>query len=166
MLTLEQLADRAAITDQIYNYARAVDRLDAELGYAVWHADGTADYGADNFIGSGHDFIDHVIPQHAAMLSHAHHMSNIQIRLDGDRAGSETYVLAVLHSEQGGECSRILVNARYIDRWSRREGRWALDHRIAVMDCADVQSVHPLTLRKCGARDRTDESYAVLSNPI
>ena len=53
-LALAALIDRQAITDQIYRYCRAMDRMDHEQGYAIWHEDGTADYGSDVFQGSGH----------------------------------------------------------------------------------------------------------------
>ena len=39
------LLDRQAITEQIYRYCRAVDRLDIPLGHSVFHEDATADYG-------------------------------------------------------------------------------------------------------------------------
>ena len=40
----QNLADRQAITDLIYRYCRSMDRIDAELGYSIWHEDATADY--------------------------------------------------------------------------------------------------------------------------
>src|SRR5262245_11032955 len=40
---LDDLLAKDAIRQQIYNYARAVDRLDRELGNQVWHPDGTVD---------------------------------------------------------------------------------------------------------------------------
>jgi hypothetical protein len=42
---LRTLADRQAITDLIYRYCRAMDRIDPDLGYTIWHEDGVADYG-------------------------------------------------------------------------------------------------------------------------
>ena len=50
---LEAAADRQEITDLIYRYCRAMDRMDHEQGYAIWHEDGTADYGPDVFQGTG-----------------------------------------------------------------------------------------------------------------
>ncbi len=88
MTSLDQVVARQKITDQIYRYCRAMDRIDRALGYSIWHADGTADYG-ENFQGSGQGFIDHVCQQHAGLQHHSHQVSNVIIELDGDRAGSE-----------------------------------------------------------------------------
>jgi hypothetical protein len=162
MTTITELADRQAITDQIYRYCRALDRMDPELGYGVWHPDGTADYGETNYVGPGRGFIDHINRQHAHLLAHSHQVTNILIQLDGDTAGSETYVTATLHMEREGKRLRMLIASRYIDRWSKRDGCWAIDHRIAVMDLAEVSEITSMTLHKTGSRDAADPSYAVL----
>lgn len=165
-LTLSQLSDRQEITDQIYRYCRAMDRMDHALGYSIWHEDGTADYGEANFIGSGRGFIDHVNRQHAHLLAHSHQVTNILITLDGDTAGSESYVTATLQMQRGETRMRILTHSRYIDRWSKRDGRWAIDHRIALMDLTEVGEVTPMPLHKTGSRDTADPSYAVLGQLV
>ncbi|MFA7585323.1 MAG: nuclear transport factor 2 family protein [Novosphingobium sp.] len=161
MATLQEVADRQAITDQIYRYCRAMDRIDHELGHAVWHEDGTADYGT-NWQGSGRGFIDHVCVQHAQLLHHSHQVTNIVIELDGDRAGSEAYVTATLRMERDGRLLQMTVLSRYVDRWSRRDGRWAIDHRIAVTDMDEIREVTPMKPHERARRDKTDPSYAVL----
>lgn len=161
-LNYEAMEDRQAITDQLYRYCRAIDRMDHELGYSVWHEDGTADYGEQSFIGAGRGFIDHVNRQHAGLLAHSHQLSNILIALVGDRAGSEAYCTATLQMQRGEKRVRILVHSRYLDRWSRRHGRWAIDHRIAIMDLAEMAEITPMPLHKSGSRDSADPSYAVL----
>ncbi len=157
---LTQVADRQAITDQIYRYCRAMDRIDHELGYSIWHEDGTADY-EHNFQGTGRGFIDHVCSQHRHLLQHSHQMSNIVIELDGDRAGSESYVTATLRIEREGRLMQMTVLSRYIDRWSKRGGRWALDHRRAVMEMDEIREVTPMKLHSGWTRDRNDPSYEV-----
>lgn len=159
---LQQVADRQAITDQIYRYCRAMDRIDHELGYAVWHDDGTADYGAEVYQGTGRGFIDHVCRQHAQLLTHSHQVTNVVIELDGDRAGSESCVTATLRMEREGRLMQMTVLSRYIDRWSRREGRWAIDHRVTVIDMDEIREVTPMKNHTRGTRDRNDPSYEVL----
>jgi hypothetical protein len=159
---LGALADRQAITDQIYRYCRAMDRMDHALGYSIWHEAGTADYGEGNYIGSGRGFVDHVNLQHAGLLAHSHQVSNILIQLEGEIAGSEAYVTATLQMKRGDKRVRMLVLSRYVDRWSKRKGRWAIDHRIALMDLGEVVEVTPMTLHKTGSRDSADPSYGVL----
>ena len=156
-----QIADRQAITDQIYRYCRAMDRIDHELGYSIWHEDGTADYG-HNYQGTGRGFIDHVCAQHAGLQQHSHQMSNIIIELDGDKAGSESYVTATLRMVRDGKTMQMSVISRYIDTWSKREGRWALDHRRAVMEMDEMREVAPMKVHDFARRDRSDPSYTVL----
>ncbi len=160
--TLREVADRQAITDQLYRYCRAMDRIDHALGYAIWHEDGTADYGADVWQGSGRGFIDHVCSQHGHLLQHAHQVTNIIIELDGDRAASEAYVTARLRMERGGKLLQMVVVSRYLDRWSRRGGRWAIDHRHTVMEMDEIAEVTPMKHHDIARRDRGDPSYSVL----
>lgn len=159
---LREVADRQAITDQIYRYCRAMDRIDHALGYAVWHEDGTADYGADVFVGSGRGFVDHVCEQHGHLLVHSHQVTNIVIELAGDRATSESCVTARLRMERGGKLLQMVVLSRYLDRWSKRDNRWAIDHRQTVMDMDEVREVVPMKQHDTGRRDRSDPSYAFL----
>jgi SnoaL-like domain len=162
MPSLQDVADRQAITDQIYRYCRAMDRIDHELGYSIWHADGTADYGKDVFQGTGRGFIDHVCRQHSGLLHHSHQVTNIIIELDGDRAGSEAYVTATLRMKREGELLQMTVISRYIDRWSKREGRWAIDHRLTVIDMDEIRKVVPMKEHGVAHRDHSDPSYVVL----
>jgi hypothetical protein len=160
--TLRAVADHQAITDQIYRYCRAMDRIDHELGYSLWHDDGTADYGADVFVGSGRGFIDFVCAQHSHVLIHSHQVTNIIIELAGDTASSESCVTARLRIERDGKLLQMEVLSRYLDRWSKRGGRWAMDHRETVMDMDEVREVTPMKQHDRWRRDRTDPSYGFL----
>jgi hypothetical protein len=159
---LRVLADKQAITEQIYRYCRAMDRIDAELGYSIWHEDGIADYGPDIFQGSGHAFIDYVCELHRRTLGQSHQVTNIIIELDGDRAASEAYVTANLRIARSEKLVQRSVLGRYIDQWSRRNDRWAIDRRFTVIDFDEMREVTPLNKAARGSRDRNDPSYAVL----
>lgn len=156
------IADRLAISDLLYRYCRAVDRLDAGLGYSIWHEDGVADYG-DFFQGSGTALIDTVCAHHRHTLYHSHQMSNILIELDGDSAGSESYITANFRMQREGQLLQMTVWSRYVDSWSRRAGSWGLDKRIAIRDFDEVRAVTPLSgVDSEGCRDANDRSYSVL----
>lgn len=162
MIQSTETADKLAIAEQLTNYARAMDRIDRDLGYAVWHPGGTARYGA-MFEGTGHAFIDWVCETHGGMVAHVHRITNVLIVLDGDTAASEAYVHATLRFEQDGTLRQGNVFGRYIDRWSRRAGQWAIDHREYVQDMDEVVEVgQPLVGAFGGRRDRHDPSYTVL----
>jgi SnoaL-like domain len=156
------MTEHVAITDQIFRYCRAMDRMDHELGYSIWHQDGLADYGPEVFQGTGRDFVDHVCVQHSHLLHHSHQMSNVIIEIDGDRAGSESYVTATLRMKRGDVLKQMTVWSRYVDTWSKRDGRWALDKRIAIRDFDEIRDVTAMYDHEVARRDRTDLSYTVL----
>ncbi|MFT4047656.1 MAG: nuclear transport factor 2 family protein [Solimonas sp.] len=160
--SLRAVVDRQQITDLIYRYCRSVDRLDIALGHSVWHEGGYADYGASVYQGDGRGAIDHICAQHRHTLCHSHQISNIIIELDGDRAGSESYVTATLRVRRGEQLMQMSVWSRYVDQWSRRDGRWGLDRRVAIRDLDEVRAVTAMYEHAVGRRDRDDPSYAVL----
>jgi hypothetical protein len=163
---LNALADGQAITDLIYRYCRSVDRLDIPLGHSIWHDDATADYGADVYQGDGRGAIDHICAQHRRVLHHSHQVSNVLIDIAGDRAGSEAYVTASLRAHRSEQLIQMTIWARYIDRWSRRDGRWGLDHRLVIRDFDEIREVTPLHQHDVGRRDRSDPSYGVLERNL
>ena len=155
---LSRLLDKQAITEQLYHYCRGVDRMDTALTRACWHADGTADY-IGMFQGTADGLLDWMWKVHAGMQAHSHQMTNILIELGGDQAASETYVTVVLRTRADAALD-IFVRGRYLDRWSRRNGVWAIDHRIHVPDHATTLPVPEGTpAEAAGARDRSDPSY-------
>ncbi|MAM83729.1 MAG: hypothetical protein CL472_03530 [Acidobacteria bacterium] len=149
---------RQSITDTLYRYCRAMDRIDHALGYSIWHEDGTADYGR-LFQGTGREFIDWVCELHEP-LSHHHQIGNILIQVDGDKAGSEAYVTTNLMATQDGRQMLRTGFGRYVDQWSKREGRWAIDHRRYILEYIFTREVEATA--GWGLRDRSDPSYAVL----
>lgn len=159
---LAALADRQAIVDLIYRYCRAVDRLDVELGYSIWHEDGIADYDHGFYRGPGKGVIDLICAQHRQLLHHSHQVSNILVELDGDRASSESYVTASLRTMKAERLVQITVWGRYLDQWSRRNGRWGLDKRVSVRDFDEVREVTELKRYEAARRDRNDPSYLIL----
>ena len=162
--TLQSLMDRQAITDLIYRYCRAVDRLDIPLGHSIWHADGIADYGAGYYQGPGKGVIDLICENHLLILHHSHQVANILIELDGDHAGSESYVQVTLRLQHQQTLQQISVWGRYIDCWSRRDNRWGLDKRTLVIDFDEIREVAAMGQHGLAQRDRTDPSYSVVGN--
>ena len=100
------------ITSVIHRYCRASDRIDAELGYSVWHEGSTVDYGA-GFKGTGPEFTDYACEYHRRVS--LPRRRNILIALDGERATSETYVVARLLEAKG---DRFLVTPTTAAGWT------------------------------------------------
>lgn len=157
---MSNLADKFAITEQLYRYCRSVDRLDTELGHGVFHEDALAVF--PSFTGTGRGWIDHICEGHLAFTGHSHQITNVLIEVEGDRAGSESYVTAVLHRADSGKLLRHTFQARYIDQWSRREGRWAIDRRECLVDLGTLSEINELPGSERSCRDADDPSYAVL----
>ena len=159
------VADKQAIAELLYLYCRAMDRMDIPLGYSIWHEDGEADYGESLYRGSGRGFVDFAAASHTPMLAHSHQVTTIIINLDGDQAASESYVTAVLRFTEDGRLKNITAQGRYLDRWSYRNGRWAIDKRVYIHDLDEVREVQPAGNVSRGARDRSTPSYAILAAP-
>jgi SnoaL-like domain len=160
--TLEHLLAKQEITEVIYSYCRAMDRLDFDLASTVWHPDGTTIYeGA--FDGTAAEFVAGMKKTHEEkFVNHSHQVSNILIEVDGDRATSESYVTATLRTQPEEEHGEYVVRGRYIDTWSQRGGRWAIDHRLFVFDMAEMRTIEPpyQTFGGLARRGEDDASYA------
>jgi len=170
-----RLQDRQAIHDCLMTYSRAVDRLDRELLLSVYHEDAVDDHGV--FVGSPEEFADWVVEMHSVThLSHQHCIFNYTIDLEGEVAHTEAYYMFVGLNRTGNPFA--MSGGRYIDRFEKRSGRWAIAARVCVRDWAPLSEIPdvldqasmtavPLTpeiaeLVRAGAqitRDRADPSY-------
>jgi SnoaL-like domain len=164
---IAEIAAKQAITEVVYRYCRALDRMDRDMAATIWHPDGTADYGP-MFEGTAAEFIDWVWLQHERMLAHSHQITNILVTVDLDagRAASESYVTATLRLETApAEQTEIVSRGRYVDSWSCRDGSWAIDHRRFVEDFTNfvpgAGGEGTNAFQTAGRRDRSDPSYEV-----
>jgi SnoaL-like domain len=161
--TLEELLAKDAIRERLHDYVRAMDCIDDELGRSVFHADASADYGGI-YRGTGHGFIDFVHAAHAGMLAHQHHLGSIGIVVQGDQAVSEAYVTVTLRLRAAdGALQDSRSHGRYLDRWEKRAGNWAISARRYVHLFDDLA---PVTLQQFpteGSRDRGDPGYALFA---
>jgi ketosteroid isomerase-like protein len=162
--TVRMLADRQAIRDCLATYCRAVDRLDRELLLSVYHEDAIDDHGV--FVGDREGFADWVIAFHSrAQHTTQHVISNHSCELDGDVAHCESYYMFAAMNVEGAPLS--LSGGRYIDRFEKRDGRWAIALRRVVSDWWGQPGES--TLSEAGraalnagvhaSRDRLDTSY-------
>ena len=157
---LHELASKQAIRDCLSRYCRGLDRMDKALACSVWHDDGSAHY-IDMYEGSGHGFVDWVWQAHAGMERHSHQISNVLIEVQNNHAVSEAYVTVVLWTKQddNGQQQEIIGRSRYLDRWSYRNHRWAIDHRTHVLDMQTIQPLARAEVNKESCRSRDDISY-------
>jgi hypothetical protein len=157
---IQGLLDKQAITEQLFNYGRSMDRLDAALGKAVFHPEADADYGAQMYQGTGYGFIDMCMQAHPHFLSHSHQFSNILIAVEGDTARSETYADVTLRRrDEHGVLQDTRNLGRYIDRWEKRDGTWRIIARRYLHDFDQSGPAVGATFETLGRRDRQDASY-------
>jgi hypothetical protein len=161
---LQELVDKQAIRDVLSRYCRGLDRMDKEMANAVWHDGGTALY-EGIFEGTGHGFIDWVWEAHAGMERHSHQITNVLIELDAaDQATSEAYVTVVLWTlpDADGQQQELVGRGRYLDRWERREGRWAIEHRIHLLDLSSASPLGRADISASSTRDEKDLSFGFI----
>jgi hypothetical protein len=157
---LAELVDKQEIGDTLSRYCRALDRMDKELAYSIWHDDGTAHY-HEMYEGTGRGFVDWVWEAHSSMERHSHQIPNVLIAVDGDTAVSESYVTIALWTKpdaEGGQ-EEIICRGRYLDRWSRRAGKWAIDHRDHILDMHTVHELNRGYVSELSTRDTSDISF-------
>lgn len=138
---LETLAAKQAITEVLYRYCHAVDRIDPDMGSKVWHPDGLAHY-EGIFEGTGQGCMDFILESHRGTEATSHQLANVLIAVDGDRATSESYVTACIRA--GG--TDLVVRGRYSDTWSCRAGEWRIDERRYRHDIVQMLAVGDQTL--------------------
>ena len=156
---IDVLLAKDAISQQIFNYSRALDRMDTELALQMMHPGG-------NWNGSTREvWVKNGFDVNRGYSAHSHQMTNSTIKVTGDKAVSETYGWVPLRrptKDGDKEMATDVFVMRYLDRWSKRNGKWALDERQMVGDMR-ITVHEPLTspalARIGGQRDRTDPVY-------
>ena len=125
---IRALLDKKAIEEVLVSYCRGADRGDADLIAAAYHEDAIEDHGG-TFLGSAKDYVAmlrRILPTAPRMT---HSITNMMIELHGDEAVSECYILTFSRRESETASFDSLTMARLVDRFERRQGRWAIAHR-------------------------------------
>lgn len=163
---LNILLAKQAITEQLYTYCRAFDRLDDALALSVWHETGTVQYAN----GEVQPIAEYLVPSTAVrsgLFSCSHQVTNILIQIEGEGAVSEAYVTASLQEKpnEDGVMVENLFRGRYLDQWSCRDGKWRIDHRQFVPDSYTriefPNGFADTPFLDIFKRDRSDPSYAM-----
>jgi SnoaL-like domain len=129
---IRELLDRQAILDCIHRYTRGMDRHDKEMALSAYHPDAIDDHGL--YCGVAKDFIDWACRFHDEHQTlHHHYVTNHSVELDGDTAHAETYWLFV-GVNRGEQAPTMMSGGRYIDRFERRNGRWAIAARACIIE--------------------------------
>ncbi|MBC7520245.1 MAG: nuclear transport factor 2 family protein [Sandarakinorhabdus sp.] len=134
---LQTLIDKDAISDLVMAYCRAADRKDTALMRSLYHPDAVEDHGAF-FRGPALAFIEKLPEIQAPIDILQHNITTHHIRLDGERAEGEVYVLAMHRVRRAADSFDVLVGGRYLDEYAKRGGAWKFARRAIVADWAHV----------------------------
>jgi SnoaL-like domain len=132
---LQELLDRKACEDVLLRYGRTLDWLDGEGQAECFWPDADIDYGF--FRGKGEDWVPMVMSIEEASAVRWHVSTGILVKVEGDRARSESYGLTMGVSEsENGERESHLFGGRYLDELEKRDGTWRISRRTYVADVA------------------------------
>lgn len=128
MISPHDLAARHGILNTLALHSRGVDRGDAALLGSAYHPGATVDYGF--FAGPAETLVSILGEAQKSAPPSTHRTSNSWIKVSGDAAIAESYVIA--HVEEA-ETQRMALG-RYLDTLARRDGAWRLTHRQYVIE--------------------------------
>ena len=160
---VQELLDRQDILDCIHRYCRGVDRFDRQMVLSVYHPDAVDDHG--EFVGGPEGFVDWAFGYHRKYQDGTHHIvTNHMCELDGDSAHTETYWI---FSGINRDSPPSIHFGRYLDRFERRNGRWAIATRVCIIEWHAALGELPMPAEVIAvqqasgisSRDRSDPSY-------
>ena len=162
---LEALLDKQAIYELIYAYCNAADRHDNEKMRSLYHEDAIDEHG-DFYTGPAMGFVDELPNIQIPMLGLHHNVTTINLKLDGDYAEGEVYLIAFHKIDTDDGPVDLLIGGRYFDKYEKREGAWKFAHRAIVADWANFHNPSISTLdesilhgARIGKPGPTDPSY-------
>lgn len=131
---LDMLVSRSQIEEVLVAYARSNDRADADLLRSCFWPESTHKHG--KFDGKSSDFIGFAFKIISGLKYACHHISNISISIDGDRAFTECYYFAQHRrpAKEGGLEMDLFFQGRYLDDFERRDGVWKIIRRRGLSD--------------------------------
>jgi uncharacterized protein (TIGR02246 family) len=126
--------EKDAIRELMARYCYALDACDFAGVAALFAADGewTTTYGAAKGRTAIEALLASVVPRPGEGPQRKHYITNIVIRLDGDRAAATSDYLVVRESDRG---LLPVMGGRYKDQFAKIDGEWVfarkeLEHHI------------------------------------
>lgn len=141
---LTAMLDEHAIAKVVCRYCRGIDRRDFNTVRACYHPDATDDHGP--FDGGVEEFIAWCKGVLASFDRTMHFVGNVLVDIDPtdhDVARSEAYAVTYHRIPARGERPErdYIVAVRYVDRFERRSGTWAIAKRRCVLDWCRMDPV-------------------------
>ena len=131
--SLAEHADRLAIHELLYRYARMVDFREWQLFDRVFAPDAVCDYRSSGGIqGSARDVMDWLDRALAPWPTNLHFVTNVSIDFDAGRESAETtcYFLGPMARGEMGKDQVVITNSGlYVDRVRRTPEGWRIAER-------------------------------------
>lgn len=131
---MSAIEDRLAINDLFVRYTTALDAGDIETIVGCFTEDGSLE---SPTVGTytGRTAIREFATRFARFRERGsqlrHVISNLAVRLDGNRALATCYLLNVI--TRNGQ-SELLAPGRYECRLAKIDGEWLFEHRLVILD--------------------------------
>jgi SnoaL-like domain len=142
VITPEQMAelyDKQSLHENLMTYCRGVDRMDRDLIRSTYWPDSNDDHGS--YVGPGQEWGDAAFAYRDHMISNNHHVSNVLIELDGDRARRESMFLGVYVYKE--PALTLFQGGRYRDLCEKRDGEWKILNRVCLWDWCEQRATQP-----------------------
>jgi SnoaL-like domain len=139
---VRSLLDRAAITELMHRYCRAIDRRDGPELRSCFHPD--AVHAQGGFEGASTEFCTLALARLRVLGATQHLISNVLIEVNDDTARCEAAFVAYHRVPAGCELTGLFacggieadlwVGGRYLDDLERRDGMWRIRRRVGAYD--------------------------------
>jgi hypothetical protein len=165
---IDMLVSRAQIEEVLLDYARGNDHADEAMIRSCFWPESTHKHGG--FDGTSMGFIDFAMRILPKLKYCKHHITNVSVRVKGNRAFSECYYYAH-HRRDNKDASGeedIFFEGRYIDLLERRNGEWKIIRRRGMSDWNSpvTPAESPYSALPAGThalRSRDDDYYRMLA---
>jgi ketosteroid isomerase-like protein len=139
---IDRLLEMEDIREVLRRYTRGLDRHDEDIIASAFWPDAEINY-LDVFNGPTADFVAWGNAWHEdKYIEHQHHITNVNIELDGDQAHVVSYVIFILRQKDN---LQAFGSGRYFDQFEKRDGEW----RIAVREfLPEMRIAVPVAPRK------------------
>lgn len=132
---LELMLARDELHALVTSYCRAVDRADYEGLREMYHPDATDSHGSFS-TGGVEQFIAQLQAAQPYVRVSQHNITTTNFVVAGGKAHGEVYCL-VFHTFAGPDHDvDVIIGGRYLDEYTRHDGRWKFSRRTIVADWA------------------------------
>lgn len=165
---VDVLSSKEAIRECVHRIDRGIDRIDPDILRTAFHSDAQVQWLSPEPV-PVNEWLQNAGKIREMTRQAQHLIGNILIELNGETANVESYELARHLTRMGDEWKDLIYSARYLDKFSRRDGAWKIDFRIKIMDWMRILEGSDAAYDNApikGSRDKGDLSYKMFGPDI